>query len=105
MMNKIQVNDVVLVIKGRDRGKTGRVTRIDRKTGRASVEGVNVVKRHQKPMGAFRAGGIIEKELPVALANLKFYHEVWDRPVKIGVRTLADGTKVRYCKDSGEVIE
>ena len=104
-MKKILVNDVVLVIKGKGRGKTGRVSRIDRKSGKAVVEGVNVVKRHQKPAGAFRAGGIIEKELPVPLANLKFFHEDWDRPVKIGVRTLPDGTKVRFCKDSGEVIE
>lgn len=104
-MDKIQTNDMVLVVKGKSRGKTGRVSRIDRKNGKAVVEGVNVVKRHQKPAGAFRAGGIIEKELPVPLANLKFFHEGWDRPVKIGVRTLADGTKVRFCKDSGEVIE
>lgn len=104
-MMKIHANDMVLVLKGKDRGKTGRVSRIDRKTGKAVVEGVNVVKRHQKPAGAFRSGGIIEKELPVPLANLKFFHEDWDRPVKIGVRTLADGTKVRFCKDSGEVIE
>ena len=102
---KLHANDMALVTKGRDRGKTGRETRIDRKTGKASVEGVNVVKRHQKPTGAFRAGGIIEKELPVPIANLKFYCELCDSPAKLGSRTLADGSKARICKKCGEVIE
>lgn len=102
---RIRANDMALVIKGRDRGKTGRVSRIDRKSGKAVVDGVNVVKRHQKPTGAFRAGGIIEKELPVPIANLKFYCEACDSPVKLGSRILADGSKVRICKSCGEVIE
>ena len=102
---KIHANDMALVIKGRDRGKRGRVTRVNPKTGKAVVEGVNVVKRHQKPAGAFRAGGIIEKELPIPVANLKFYCEVCDSPVKIGFRVLADGSKARICKKCGEVIE
>ena len=102
---RIRANDVALVIKGRDRGKTGRVSRIDRKSGKAVVDGVNVVKRNQKPTGAFRAGGIIEKEMPVPIANLKFYCEACDSPVKLGSRILADGSKVRICKSCGEVIE
>lgn len=102
---KIRVNDVALVTKGRDRGKRGRVARVIPKTGKAVVEGVNLVKRHQKPAGAFRAGGIIEKELPVPIANLKFYCEVCDSPVKLGFRALADGSKARICKKCGEVIE
>ena len=102
---KIHANDMALVIKGRDRGKRGRVTRVNPKTGKAVVEGVNVVKRHQKPAGAFRAGGIIEKELPIPVANLKFYCEVCDSPVKIGFRVLADRSKARICKKCGEVIE
>lgn len=102
---KIRVNDVALVTKGRDRGKRGRVARVIPKTGKAVVEGVNLVKRHQKPAGAFRAGGIIEKELPVPIANLKFYCEVCDSPVKLGFRVIADGSKARICKKCGEVIE
>lgn len=102
---KIQRNDIALVTKGRDRGKRGRVARVNPKTGKAVVEGVNLVKRHQKPMGAFRAGGIIEKELPVPIANLKFYCEACDGPVKLGFRVLADGSKARFCKKCGEVIE
>ena len=102
---KIHANDMALVIKGRDRGKRGRVTRVNPKMGKAVVEGVNVAKRHQKPAGAFRAGGIIEKELPIPVANLKFYCEICDSPVKIGFRVLADRSKARICKKCGEVIE
>ncbi|MCE2458293.1 MAG: 50S ribosomal protein L24 [Dehalococcoidia bacterium] len=102
---RLQANDNVLVTKGRDRGKRGRITRVLPEKGRAVVEGVNVVQRHQQPTGAFRSGGIIEKELSVAIANLKFFCEQCDSPARIGRRSLPDGTKVRVCKKCGEVIE
>ena len=64
---RLQTNDNVLVTKGKDRGKRGRISRVLPEKGRAVVEGVNVVQRHQKPTGAFRSGGIIEKELSVSI--------------------------------------
>ena len=102
---RLQANDNVLIAKGRDRGKRGRITRVLPDKSRAIVEGMNVVKRHQKPTGAFRQGGIIEKELSVSVANLKFFHEQCDSPSRLGVSSLPDGTKVRICKKCGDVIE
>lgn len=102
---RLRVNDMVVVTKGKDRGKRGRITRVDSKRNRAAVEGVNVMKRHQKPQGAFQQGGIIEKEMPVPVANLAFFDERIDSVSRIGYSHLPDGTKVRICKKSGEVIE
>ena len=102
---RLRTNDLVLVTKGRDKGRRGRITRVDTKRNRASVEGVNVMKRHQKPAGAFQQGGIIEKEMPLPVANLAFFCERCDLSVRLGTSTLPDGTKVRICKKCGEVIE
>ena len=102
---RLQANDNVLVTKGKDRGKRGRISRVLPDKSRAVVEGVNVVQRHQKPTGAFRSGGIIEKELSVSISNLKFFCELCDSPARLGRRSLPDGTKVRVCKKCGEVIE
>ncbi len=102
---RLRSNDNVLITKGRDRGKRGRVSKVLPKRGRAVVEGVNVVTRHQKPAGAFRQGGIIEKELPLPLSNLMFYHEDCDSASRLGHRLMADGSKARVCKSCGEVIE
>jgi large subunit ribosomal protein L24 len=102
---RIQANDNVIVTKGRDRGKRGRVTRVLTKDNKVVIEGINVVTRHQRPSGTFRQGGIIQKELPIPVANLMFFHEDCDGPARVGFRTLADGTKARECKSCGEVIE
>ncbi len=102
---RLRTNDIALVIKGRDRGQRGRVTKTLPKQNRAVVEGVNVATRHQKPMGAFRQGDIIQKEMPIPLANLMFYHETCDSPARISYGRLADGSKIRNCKNCGEVIE
>ena len=102
---RLQTNDNVLVTKGKDRGKRGRISRVLPDKSRAVVDGVNVVQRHQRPTGAFRSGGIIEKELSVSIANLKFFCEQCDSPARLGRRSLPDGTKVRVCKKCGEVIE
>jgi large subunit ribosomal protein L24 len=102
---RLRANDPVIVTKGRDRGKRGRISRVDLKHGAAVVEGVNVVSRHQKPTGNFRQGGIIEKEMPIPVSNLSYYDEESDAPTRIGYRFLADGSKARVSKKSGEVIE
>ena len=102
---RIRKEDMVIVTKGRDRGKTGRVISVDKKRTRAVVEGINIVTRHQKPTGPFRQGGIIEKESTVPVSNLAFYDEQSETSGKIGYRFLADGTKARVFKKSGEVIE
>ena len=102
---RLRTDDNVLVTKGKDKGKRGRIVRVDLKRNRATVEGVSIMKRHQKPSGAFQQGGIIEKEMPVPVANLAFFCDRCDSPVRIGFTRLADGMKARKCKKCGEVIE
>ena len=102
---RLQREDNVLVMKGKDKGRRGRILRVDLKGNRATVEDVNVMKRHQRPSGAFQQGGIIEKEMPVPVANLAFYCDRCDGPVRLRYSRLPDGTKARNCKKCGEVIE
>ena len=102
---KLRRDDNVLVTKGRDRGKQGRVTQTFPKEGKVIVEGVNVVMRHTKPTGTLRQAGIIQKELPVPAANLVLICTLCNLPTRIGRRILADGTKARVCIGCKEVIE
>ena len=102
---KLRRDDNVLVTKGRDRGKRGRVTQTFPKEGKALVEGVNVVMRHTKPTGTLRQAGIIQKEMPVPAANLVLICTHCNAPTRIGRRILADGTKARVCSGCKEVIE
>ena len=102
---RLHANDMVLVTKGKDRGKQARISRVLPKHHQVVVEGINVVTRHQRPTGTFRQGGIIQKEMPVPVANVMFFCEQCTSPSKIGFRYLPDGTKVRTCKKCSEVIE
>ena len=102
---RLRRDDNVLVTKGRDRGKQGRVTQTFPKEGKVLVEGVNVVMRHTKPTGTVRQAGIIQKEMPVPAANLVLICTHCNKPVRIGRRVLADGTKARVCHGCKEVIE
>ena len=102
---KLRPDDNVIVIKGRDRGKTGRIQQIFPKKGTALVEGVNIVMRHTKPSQGVRQGGIIQKEMPVRLANLMLICPATEQPTRVSYTRLADGSKARISKKSGEVIE
>ena len=104
---KIRADDNVIVIRGRDRGKQGQVTRTYPKEGKALVEGVGVVVRHTKPTGTVRQAGIIQKEMPVPASNLLLVCTHCNRGIRVRYRVLADGTKARVCArdDCGEVIE
>ena len=102
---KLRANDTVLVVKGRDRGKQGRITQTFPKDNRVLVEGVNVVKRHAKSTGTARQAGIIQKELPVRVANVVLMCTQCNRPARVGSTVLADGKKARVCKQCQEVIE
>jgi large subunit ribosomal protein L24 len=101
---KIRKGDRVQVLAGRDRGRRGEVLAVMPKDNRALVQGVNMVKRHQKPRGMNQPGGIQEKEAPIHLSNLALLDPSSDKPTRIGFRTLEDGKKVRVAKRSGEVI-
>jgi large subunit ribosomal protein L24 len=98
----IHRGDTVAIIAGRERGKRGKVLRVLPEQGRVLVEKVNMVKRHQRPTQRLRQGGIIEREGPLALANVLLVCGRCDRPVRTGISVLADGRKIRVCKRCGE---
>ena len=100
---KIRKGDMVKVIAGRERGKTGRVLQVDSKTQRVWVEKLNFVKRHQRPSQRYRQGGIIEKEAPIHISNVMYYDEKVGSQTRIGSKMLED-KKVRVSKKSGEVL-
>ena len=104
---KLRTEDRVLVIKGRDRGKQGRVTQVNPKDSKVTVEGINVVTKHQKAAGAARQGGRIQKEMPLSVANVMLLCTHCARPTRVALKTLTDGTKARVCAREGckEVIE
>jgi large subunit ribosomal protein L24 len=105
MAAKIKKGDRVHVLAGRDRGKRGEVLAVMPSEGRALVQGVNLVKRHQKPQGMNRPGGIQEKEAPIHLSNLALVDPKTDKPTRVGFRVLEDGKKVRVARPSGEVLD
>ncbi len=104
MAAKIRKGDRVQVLSGRDRGQRGEVLAVLPKENRALVQGVNMVKRHQKPRGLNQPGGIQEKEATIHLSNLALIDPASDKPTRVGFRMLDDGKKVRVAKRSGEVI-
>ena len=101
----IKKNDKVMVIAGKEKGKTGKVLRIFPKKDRAVVEKVNFIKRHMRPGAHSRQGGIVEKENPINISNLMVVCGKCTDPTRIGRRVLEDGSRVRYCKKCDEIIE
>jgi large subunit ribosomal protein L24 len=101
---KIKKGDSVVVITGRDKGKTGEVLRVLPADSRIIVQGINVAKRHARPrMGD--PGGIIEKELTIHISNVEHIDPRSSKPTRIGYKNLDDGRKVRFARRSGEVID
>ncbi len=100
----IKKSDLVMVIAGRERGKTGKVLRVLPDTGKATVERLNMVKRHSKPRGAASPGGIVEKEAPLDISNLMFFCERCNAPVRVGYRIAADKSKTRVCRSCHESL-
>ena len=103
MAMKIKKGDKVIVITGRDKGKTGEVTKSMPKENKVIVSGVNMVKRHQKPTQE-NAGGIVSKEAPIHISNVAIVDPKTGKASRMGTKTLDDGRKVRVAKKSGEVI-
>jgi large subunit ribosomal protein L24 len=101
----IKKGDTVQVIAGVDLGKKGRVLEIVRKTDRAIVEGVNIIKKHTKPNTANPNGGIVEKEAPIHISNLMLVDPKTGKATRIGRRLNENGKLVRYSKKSGEEIK
>lgn len=94
------------VLAGKDRGKRGVVLRVDAERRKVVVENVNMVKRHTKGNPAQnKPGGIVEKEMPLAISNVALWNPVLNKPDRVGFRFLEDGRKVRYFKSNNEVVD
>ncbi|HEX2018697.1 MAG TPA: 50S ribosomal protein L24 [Aurantimonas sp.] len=102
-MQKIRKGDTVVVLAGKDKGRSGEVIKMMPKEDRALVRGVNMVKRHQRQTASQEAG-IINKEAPIHLSNLAVSDPKDGKATRVGFKTLDDGTKVRVAKRSGEQI-
>ncbi len=101
----IRKNDTVMVITGRERGKTGKVVRVVPESGRAVVERLNMVKRHTKARGPQSPYGIVEKEASIHLSNLMIMCDKCNAPVRMGKIRLEDGRSVRVCRRCHEQID
>jgi len=103
-MARVRREDTVLVITGRDRGKTGVVRQVLPGKERIVIAGVNVVKRHMKPR-AERPGGIIEREAPLHVSNVMVVCKTCSKPTRVAFRFRNDGRKVRYCRRCGHPLD
>lgn len=103
-MNKIRKGDEVIAITGKDKGKRGSVVRV--LEGSVLVQGINVVKKHQKPNPVRgEVGGIIDREMPINISNIALFNPATQKGDRVGIRTLEDGRKVRFFKSNGEVVD
>ena len=101
----IKKDDKVKVITGKDKGKIGKVLRVERKKERILVENINIVKRHTRPTAKNRQGGIVESEATVPWSNVMLMCGKCLSPVRIQMRRLDDGKKVRSCRKCNEIID
>ncbi|WP_154732979.1 MULTISPECIES: 50S ribosomal protein L24 [Solirubrobacterales] len=108
MAVKIRQGDEVVVIAGKDRSKTGKVLRVDREKDRVYVEGLNIVKRHQRPMQSTdpvkAAGGVVEKEGPIHISNVMLLDPKSKKPTRVGV-SRENGVRNRVTKSSGTKLD
>jgi len=102
---QIRKNDSVMVIAGKERGKTGKVLRVLSEKNAVIVERTNLVKRHSKPRGPQQPGGIVEKEAPINASNIMIMCDKCNAPVRIGHKELSDGSKIRICRRCNEAFD
>ena len=107
MPARVRTDDEVVVMSGKDRGKRGKVLRVDTAKHKVYVEGLNIVKRHQRPQqtaGGQTAGGVIEREGPIHVSNVMLIDPKDDRPTRVGVE-IVDGKRLRVAKRSGQRLD
>ena len=104
MAAKVKKGDMVVILTGRDKGRSGEVIQVMPKEDRALVRGVNLVKKHQKQTQN-QEGGIISKEAAIHLSNIAIADPKDGQPTRVGFRILDDGRKVRFAKRSGDLID
>jgi large subunit ribosomal protein L24 len=103
MAARIKKGDQVVVISGKDKGRSGEVIKVMASDQRALVRGINMVTRHQRQTAA-QEGGLVRKEAPIHLSNIALADPESGKPTRVGFKTLEDGRKVRFAKRSGETI-
>ena len=101
---KIKKGDTVMTLAGKDKGKTGKVLKIFPRDRRAVVEGINLVKKHMRKTRQDQEGGIIQRESSIDISNLAMLCKSCNRPTRLGVSILSDGTKTRFCKKCKEMV-
>ena len=105
-MNRIKKGDDVIITAGKDKGRRGTVLNTNDENDRVLVEGINVVRKHQKPNpNAGVQGGIVEQERPVHVSNVMLFNPATGKGDRIGIKTLEDGRKVRFFKSNNEVVD
>jgi large subunit ribosomal protein L24 len=104
MASKIRRDDEVIVLAGKDKGKRGKVTKVLVEEGKVFVEGVNLVKKHQKPVPQLQQpGGIVDKEAPIEVSNVAIFNSATGKADRVGFR-FEDGKKVRFFKSNNELV-
>jgi large subunit ribosomal protein L24 len=101
----VKKDDMVKIIAGKEKGKTGKVLRVFPAKGRVVVESLNVIKRHTRPTQLNPEGGIVEKEAPLSLSNVMLICGSCSEATRTGVKVLEDGSKARYCKKCNEIVD
>lgn len=101
----LRINDQVEVIAGKDKGRVGKILKIDKDKNRVVVERINIIKKHQKPVDASQPGQIIDREASIHISNLMLVCPECTETVRTGKKYLEDGTKVRVCKNCDATIE
>lgn len=105
-MRKLKKGDEIIVIAGKDKGKRGTITLVMPEKDRLMVEGINVVKKHQKPNPNLGVpGGIVDKEMPLHISNVAIFNPATGKADRVGIKILDDGRKVRIFKSNNEVID
>ena len=104
MARNVKKGDVVMILTGDDKGKTGEVLRIDVERGKVLVQGVARVYRHMKPSKRYPKGGRMQKEMPINISNVLPVDPKTNQPTRVGFRVGKDGSKQRFAKKSGELL-
>lgn len=105
MSLQLRKDDPVMVMTGKERGKTGKILKVLTEKNRALVEKLNLVKKHSRPTKAAPQGGIIQKEASIHLSNLMYHCGKCGKGVRVGIKILGDGKKVRTCKKCNEILD
>ncbi len=101
----VRKGDTVVVIAGKDRGKSGKVLAVLRRERKVTIEKINIIKRHTKPNQQNKQGGILEREAPIQISNVMIYCATCQKPVRVGSQTRPDGSRIRVCKKCRQLIE